>query len=179
MEIEQIVQIGDIGSIKLFIVSGYPVHLIFSIACQESKVEVAKFILKQWKCDVNKCLNEACIHGSLELTKLALEYKATNLNAGLVSTCYNDHMIIAKLLIENGANQLTALSYEQKRQLLNLGLSVSLVAHDKTIQEIIQKRKEHIADITLIADTVLYDIYKDKQMYDKNVLSIVSEYTNY
>lgn len=171
---------GYYTTIKLLIRrSIVDINLAFSLACAWRCSDIVDLLIKEGYINLNDKLFVACTYGETQIAITLIEHGATAVNDGLDASCQIDDMNTAKIMIEKGATNLDVLSLTQKYKICNTNIDINLIKHHPAYKEIIDNRHEYCRIFMIIADEILHNIYKNKQIYDKNVLNIVAHYINY
>lgn len=176
-------------------------------ACYGGRIDIVKLMITKGANKWTKGLWNACSGGHIEIANFMIEKGAYHLQDALIYACQNKHIHIVKLLIEKGVNDwgfsvglqialnsgyvnivqllitkganVTSLYKYELLKVLNLGIDHNMLINHSNYKELIDKKIKYINNIVPIVDEILYELYKDKQIYDKNILSIVDDYMPY
>lgn len=148
-------------------------------ACTDGDFTKALLSLKKGANYVDDGLFIACEHGHINIINLMIENGADEWNCGLAFAYEGGHIDIVIKMIEKGASNFEIIKIEDKQRILDMDININLVKHDSLFTYLIQKQHMVIQETKKIADEILQTIYKDKQIYDKNVINLIAEYMVY
>lgn len=162
----------------------------FKHICQYGHIKLLKIIMADgYKHIDNNMIYWACCSGNVEMVKflmdISIDYRNNNTDYDWKHDCQNGFSLssrnfellpIIKMFIERGIYYTGYLSVCEMRELLNMGLDVELVIYNEEFKQVIDERDKCMKQIVNICDEILRDLYKDQQMYDKNILNIVTSY---
>lgn len=171
---------NNIDMIKLIIKHGSnDLNQQLLYMCHYGYTDMVRLLIEKGATSLTRGLYEACYRGHIQIVKLLMEKGAVNLCRGMQEACLGNHMNIVALMLEKGVVLICELTIKQKQQILDIGINTALVIHDREFEMLINQQHKFVEQVAIIADEILHDIYKNKQCYDKNVISLIAKYIMY